>query len=306
VSKQLSCRVQPVYWGALTLDFRHADKYACEIRSPSTAGYGCPSTNVCAFTNQDCPAGARCKLTTRLAWYDADEHFNWMALVESAQDPYYTHPWGGGSTRGVMKGHVSSTASCKTGFEGDRCFATATITALGDGTSLWSGCEAGLFSGAGILGVSRSGSDGIRRIECDADLQIEPTAALTMAAARLNAQIYINALGDLLVRPKINLGPRLARAAATPRPKIAPARLRVSRPGLVTIPLKLNASAKRLMARKKQLAVSMRATFTADGAQPLTRTTRVTLGKPARLPRICRVHRTRERPKRPAHCGTRR
>jgi hypothetical protein len=73
--------------------------------------------------------------------------------------------------------------------------------------------------------------------------------------------------------------------------------------GAVTIPLRLNAAAKRLLRRTRKLVVVVRATFTAGGAAPLTATSRVTLRSPQSPPRICRVNTTSTRPKRPARCA---
>jgi hypothetical protein len=309
LTKQLSCQVKPVYWGSMTLDFSHPDKYACEIRSADVGTNGCgaphpctwdnrscPAANNCVWTNQLCPSGARCTLTTRLHWYDADLHFNWGAIASAALGPQCA--FGGGRSVCTWAPHPHSEAMCTTGFDGDRCYTSTTIVALGDGSPLWAGCETALVLGAGQIGVSRFRYDDVRRIECDADLKIEPAAPLAAVPTTEGAVFYAPAAGTIRLQPTIlrvvraaaaKAGPRVVRAAAAKAgPRIAPARVTVTQAGPVKIPLKLNPAAKRLLNRKKRLAVNVKATFTQAGAPPLTNTTRVTLTRPKALPRLCR------------------
>jgi hypothetical protein len=278
VGQQLSCRVQPVFYGSITLDFSHPDRWGCELRSPDTSASRCAPQYSCQFTNADCPVGARCTLSVRGAWYDADKQINWGLVVGASLDPYIQDGQRSfGSHRKAFDEH-----DCRTGWSGDRCFAQAKIVVLGDGSPLWASCAAGLYFGMAVPGVSKAGPDAIRRIVCDADLTIEPAAALAITANATIAQVNADVVGSMTLLASIRLPSRtLARAARRATPRIARATVRVNEPGPVTVPLKLNKAAKRLLKRRGRLAVQLRATLTPDAGQPLTRTARVTLRRVA-------------------------
>ena len=303
VSKQLHCEVQPVYFRAFTFDFSHPDRIACELRSAEVGTNGCvpkypcsgwttspcPAGNLCTYPNQLCPTGARCTLSARVSWYDADRSVNWGAVVNVALGPQCPFGSGGasgaGSTTCTWAPHPKAATQCTTGFGGDRCFASASIVALGDGSPLWAGCTMQLVFGGAIAGVSQFGSDYIRRVECDADLKIEPVTPLTATASGGSVEVYAPAAGEMAAKLQA-LSQRLhPRAAAAP--KTAPVHVAVPGPGPVAIPVRLNRAAKRLLNRHRKLPIRVTTTFTQDGAPPLTKTTRLTLRKPRPLPRRC-------------------
>ena len=90
--------------------------------------------------------------------------------------------------------------------------------------------------------------------------------------------------------------------AASAGPQIASVRKVVSRAGTVSIPLKLNAAAQRLLTQKKHLTVSLRLTFTRKGGRKVTRTQRVTITAPQAQPRTCRVEQPKKLTTKPPAC----
>jgi len=81
-------------------------------------------------------------------------------------------------------------------------------------------------------------------VECTADWQINPAPLLFAVAVGQNAQVNAPGPGSLTAVTTVVLSRKPARAAATSCPQIAPVRVTVTRPGPVTIRLKLNAAAK--------------------------------------------------------------
>jgi hypothetical protein len=286
-SHQMSCQVLPVYWGVVTLEFAHLDRYACEIGSPVTGG--CPSTNQCLVNTQVCPTGARCTVTTQLSWFDDDTHLNWSPLAESGLEPA-TSDFGGGLTIGSgLKPVLDQTAVCQTGFDGDRCTATATEAALGTGNRpMFSGCSASLPFGGGVLGVSKAGADNVRRIECQATWQIQAAPALTPILGPSGLQFSTASAGTLTMIASLLGTHHQARAATSSKAAISPIHATITHAGVITLPLKLNAAARNLLKRNKKLPIQVKTTFAATGAGPVTTTSRLTLRTPAARPRTCR------------------
>jgi hypothetical protein len=296
--KQLSCEVKPVYWGAYTLDWSHPDKYACQIGTPTSAG--CPRENHCIWTTDTCPVGARCTVSTKLAWYDADTHVNWTAYAQSAlgaagpfgELPLFYYP-----------NSDHSEQYCQTGWDGDRCYATAKIEVLGDGRPLFSGCSATLTAGGAVMGLSTFDADYVRRIECDADWHIEPAQPLAVVATGQTAQIYVPTSGVITLHPTLLHVTGPARDASAKRhPAIAPERIKVTHPGPVTAPLKLNRAAEQLLARRHKVAVRLQITLTTGAAKPTSATRYITITALKPRPRICRIPHSTEHLKRRPRC----
>jgi hypothetical protein len=79
-------------------------------------------------------------------------------------------------------------------------------------------------------------------------------------------------------------------AVARQRPAIAPVTTNVSEPGPVKVKLRLNAAAKRLLARRHKLPVTLEMTFSPTVGAAVTRTTRITLRSAPKPPKRCAAH----------------
>jgi hypothetical protein len=126
---------------------------------------------------------------------------------------------------------------------------------------------------------------------CTAELRIAPMAPLAIVVTGQSAQFNAPRAGLLQLLATVPHNARAAPAAAAsrrPSARIAPVRKAIARSGPVTVKLKLNTAAKRLLRRKEKLAIRLRSTFTETGGRPVTETRRATLTPPpkkARSPR---------------------
>lgn len=280
-SNALSCEVRPVVVPFFMLQFSRDEQSGCAVGL--VPSYGCPRGSVCTSKRVICPTGARCTLTTRADWFDADTYANWgVAAFEG---------FGGihAENEAVANTDPHAHARCETGFTGDRCVAIATLTALGTNRPIYIGCATALNAGAGVLGRTTFGTDSVRRIECIGDLGIEPAKPLAAAASGLTGQVNAPAPGVVSVAPAIVGAGTASAAAKASRPAIAKVRKRVTRRGPVAISFTLNRAAKRLLARRKKLVVSLRTTFTpTGGGKTLVAKSRVTLRPPPVAHKRCR------------------
>jgi len=285
VTKPLSCTVRPVRFWILTGWRPEGDQLACQVALPTSAG--CPVDmyirTICRSTTERCPRDARCTLTTVAKWFDADQGVNWGVEAIAAFDATsWPSAWQ----------HTNRRSHCYTGVNGDRCTTTASVTILGTGNPVLIACR-GLWPATSGAGNSvQIGPESVRRVECDGHLRVEPATPLQTVATGTSAQIYVPTSGTLAVLASGLTARVAARAAAVP--KIARVRREVTAAGPVTVPLTLNAAARRLLRRKGALRTSLRVTFTPTGGQPQTTTTRVTLRHSTR-PVACR---SRPRPAR--------
>lgn len=286
---RLSCRVQPFYSWIVELvktgtDGPAPNQEACMVgKRPS---FGCPKDTRCTWTSETCPRGARCTLTADVAWYDADLNVNWGGdvdvffgvLTRFGEAPYmYGKPpnKGGGYS------------FCQTGFDGDRCFAHTTLTALGDGSPVYIGCT--FHTDYGIMSpATYFRDDDVRRIECSADLKVEGAEPLVaVSGGGLRVFVVAPGPGTLTVVPKIlSLAAKTAQAAKAQRPRVSPIRRPVTQAGSVSIPLELDPAAKRLLAQRKELTVRLKTTFAAPDGGLMTKTSRVALTSPPK-PKRC-------------------
>ncbi len=308
--RQLSCDVRPArYW--LITGWRQglSDQMACQVGRQTSSG--CPqypavhTATLCRYTSETCPRGARCTLTTDAQWYDADQRINWRAEAIAALG---ATSWGGAWQVPNMQ------RFCSTGPDRDRCFARASLDFIGDGRPVLVACVGGIEfrPGAGIPGGAYGptpavGPDSVRRLECSGDLKIDPAAPLETVASAVSAQVIAPGAGllEIFGSARFKKLRRVSSAARARRPRIVPVRKRVSIEGPTTVRLKLNAPARRILKRRKKLAVSLRVTFTEAGARPLSKITRVTLTPRAKRPSCKNPRRPSSRPKRrprPAPC----
>jgi hypothetical protein len=303
------CEVKPVYYWLITW-FGHDDKFACEIGTPTRAG--CPQQAVCTVKPQTCPSGARCTITTTVSWFDADNGMNWGADAESRLQPilpidanYASLPQPYDCSPGTCARIPNQTASCETGYGGDRCTATATLETLGNGQPIGSYC---LMYVSGPDFFDPNGStlrdDDIRRIECSADWRVVPAPEL--AAVPAGQQVQVNAIAAGLLLAFATLpNPSADVASAKAKPKIASVRKVIKGAGPVTIPLQLNGAARRLLKRHHHLKIRLRLTFTGSGHSS-SRTQTVTLTAPTAKPKTCHVrrpkHHAKKRPRKLRGC----
>jgi hypothetical protein len=295
------CEVRPVY-NYLITGFARAqdDKFACVIGTPVKDP--CPSWMICVAKTQKCPYGARCTITTTASWSDADKYFNVGAAVESAATTMRYVDDGFGLP-GLTLAPTTS-GSCLTGFDGDHCVATTSLQLLGSGQPLDSLCSINLgwplfgytVSTLGQIGAT-DGDDSSRLIDCNAEWRIEPAPELAAVAAGQLVSIDVLSAGILVALPTLgstNADRALAgssASAAKHAPRIAPVRKVVRHAGVVTIPLKLNAAARRLLTQDKQLKVSLRLRFTRKGGRKVTRIQVLTITAAQAQRHPCRVTR---------------
>ena len=284
-----SCEVRRVGWIPLTLQFTpQPERYACQIGRLPRAG--CPTGNVCTATPETCPYGARCTLTTRVAFFTADLGVNWgMGAIADTREISELGP----SVGDTVRRPPAASSICLTQGR-DRCSTSTTTTRVGENQPLWAGCTATLvFGAASMSGTTVFRNPDVRRIECDAEWRIEPIPELAAVPDGEYVQVSV-ALAGLLVIDPFLLGGSTAQAAAA-KPKISRIRTQVTGPGAATAKLKLNAAAKRLLKRRRKLSVRLDITFTPTGGKPVKTTQRVTIRQPKAQPKICKVSRTARR-----------
>jgi hypothetical protein len=269
-----------------------ANRIACEI---GTLTGSCPDGVVCVDRSVRCPIGARCTVTTTATWFDADEQINWSATARAGNQGFVRPSAVDGFPNYITSPPTASVdTTCSTGLDGDRCSTRSTVEVIGDLRPLFSGCTASLdpFLGTVFGPDPTLGDDDIRRIECQADWQIGPAGALdTVPIGPTTIQTYAPAAGQLTLTPGKLFVAHHAAAAARMTARIAPAHIKVTHPGAVTISLKLNGAATRLLHRSRHLRVTLRLTFTpVHGAEVRTSRT-VTITAPAPRRKHCQVPR---------------
>jgi hypothetical protein len=269
-----------------------ANRIACEI---GTLTGVCPDGVVCVDRSVRCPIGARCKVTTTATWFDVDEQINWSATARAGNQGFVRPSAVDGFPNYITSPPTASVdASCSTGLDGDRCTARATVDVIGDLRPLFSGCTASLNPFAGtVFGANPTlGDDDVRRIECRADWQIAPANALdTVPVGPTAVQVYAPAAGQLTLSPGKLFVAHHAAAAARMIARIAPTHIRAKHRGAVTIPLKLNGAATRLLHRARHLRVTLQLTFTPDHGAKVRTLRTVTIAAPAPRPKHCKIPR---------------
>jgi Concanavalin A-like lectin/glucanases superfamily len=305
------CQVMPVRYWLITgwqdtvHDAAENDKTVCEIGTPGKEP--CSHTANCVVKQQTCPLGARCTITTKAAWFDADNDIDWGMEASSTvgtfrpvdsslgnvDSRFYTNP----RTRSP---YPESRTNCTTGYNGDRCSTVATLQVLGAGDPLLSICELNISTSPAPIGYHLPsvqavqpllGPGSVRRIECDTNWRIEPAPELAAVAAGRIVNVNTIAAGVLLALPSIlRPGDRApASGSAKPGPKIAAVRKVVSKAGPVAIPLKLDRAAKRLLLKSRKLAVRLQLSFRRTDGKTVTSAQVVTITAPGRQVRKCKL-----------------
>jgi hypothetical protein len=277
------------------------NKLACEI---GTLTASCSLGAVCVDRRVSCPVGALCKVTTSATWFDADQRINWSMEARATEGLGFASPQPEGegfSSPQAIGGFPNYVASlptpksdtvCSTGLDGDRCFTRATVVLIGDGRALFSGCAANINPYVGpTFGPNFTlGEDDVRHFICQADWRIGPADAFdTVPVSTTTIEVNAPAAGQLTVTPGKLLVAHHAAAGAHETPRIASAHITVTHPGAVTIPLKLNGAATRLLRRVRHLRVTLHLTFTPDGATTVLTTKTVTITAPAPRHKRCKL-----------------
>jgi concanavalin A-like lectin/glucanase superfamily protein len=219
---------------------RPGSKVGCQIGTLGAGG--CPALVACVVKKQTCPRGARCTITTRAAWFDADRLYTWGVLaLATTGTTLYPLDWLLFPTWGLGRGYDQLTLSqynpsdswmrpeatgpgveaapwavCWAGEmslsrAGDRCFVGASQQVLGDGRPLLSACNwivpefydhSILWSADGNMPTY--GPDSVRRIECSAEWRVESAPELAAVAAGQQVDVITFMAGILLGQATID------------------------------------------------------------------------------------------------------
>jgi hypothetical protein len=180
---------------------------------------------------------------------------------------------------------------------GHYCTATATTVGLDDFVP-WGGCawHPGTLPIASSPSAPTLGPDSARTLKCFVSMHVEPAQVLeAVQSVGPYVTIFIPSPGQLSLRPRPEPG---FAAVNRPRPAIAPITTMIGQPGPSKLTLRLNAPAKRLLARRHSLPVALAMTFTPASGPAITRTTRITLRSAAKRPTRCGIHKPTRRLKR--------
>ena len=294
VREEADCTVRPVLWWFMGWRpvLQSNGQYACFIgRLPSS---GCPREHTCTPRELVCPSGARCTLTTRAAWNDADERIRQGAHgLSQVGLPSFGDDIGGPAPN-VAQPYQRS--SCLTGLDDSRCAVVTRLSVIGDDRPLSGSCGYTLdwFGGFG-LGVAW-GPDEDRILRCSVSMTTAPATPLLGMANNASLLLSTPTAGELIASWIVADGSSTARTAAD-RPRIKRSRVTVRRAKAVRLVPRLNPAARKQLRRTKKLAVSVRLKFTPKGGGPVIRRQRVTLRRPARPLRLCEV--SKPKPTRP-------
>jgi hypothetical protein len=286
VREQADCTVRPVLHWIIgwRLGLQGKGRYACLIgRLPSD---GCPGEHTCTPRELVCPSGARCTLTTRAVWTDADERFRQGAYVLSHVGfPRFTNI-GPSPNLAYPPAQPYRQNWCHTGRDGARCAVVTRLSVIGDDRPLSGSCRWTFdWSEGALIGVA-FGSDEDRILRCSVSMTTAPATPLLAIAHDVSLLLSTPTAGELIASWTVAGGS--ARAAAT-RPRIGRSRVTVGSAQAVRLVPRLNAAARKQLRRKKKLAVSVRLAFTPNGGAPVVRRQRVTLRRAARPLRLCEV-----------------
>jgi hypothetical protein len=302
--ERADCAVNPVrHWLFFEINearngFRTDGMWACHI-GPPRAG-GCPAESVCTTKQQHCPRGARCTITTRGVWSDNDPGAMQGIRVWAST----RLPAGEGALIGyqVPLSAPQQDDACYTDDRkgtGTRCTATARLVTLGDGGPIWGTCHWEPWYFGGLAGASFGYADE-RRIDCSTTVRIDPATPLDAIVNNSNVTVFAPSAGDLVATWGVK--PAKAKASATAvsaaKPAIATTRMSAAEDGPVELKPKLNAAARRLLARTGRLAVKVRVVFTpAGGGTTVTRDQVAILRRVVRQPRACLPRAPKSTPK---------
>ena len=233
-----------------------------------------------------CPVGAVCRLDVSTEWFDNDPAVDWYPFALTSFSPY--------GDRGAPAGTPQNSATCNTGLDGDRCFTKTTVEGLGHGQPLQGRCGLGpnphgpfgtylLRQDAGVIGTINS-----RHLECTVDVHqcAGATARDRRRAPRRGGRgtdAGALTVGAKLARPASSR----ARAAHRRVAAFSTSHRKVKTAGPVTIVLKPNAAARKLLQRRGRLAVKLAISFTSTNGKKLSRTAKATLRRGASKRALC-------------------
>ena len=225
----------------------------------------------CTALDAECPNGSKCTLS----------------LVAGVGDHDIATPWQDFGT--LTLGQTGATVTCystpeeqhesiKNFFPNDplprACSQTRSVSALGPGPAR-ANCDVGRSVYGS--GYHQRGPDDLRRHTCVATLTIQPAAPLTV----VGGGIVVPGAGVLTISGTVPGNRRVTVAAA--RPPFKRIRRTVAAAGTVRIAFKLRKDRKRAFRRGKPVKLRLKVAFApSTGGDPVTRSQRLTLRRPAR------------------------
>jgi hypothetical protein len=244
----------------------------CDIRVAWIRDAG--PVQICPMFKEPCPAGSKCTLRGSILIAADDIGVDYYGNLQ-----FYYH--NASDRRALGSAHCESNPEIEPVNARDKpCPQSGSGSHLGDGRDVEAECQG---SGDAYLlngGVKR-GPDESRVLICRATLTIRPASAFEPVVAGTTVQTFVPIPGTIRVASPTLGRPRLVAAAAKRKkrvPLLAPVKVNVKKPGVVNIPIKLIKSAKRTLARRHKLPLTIRISFLAKGAKkPTMRSRRITL-----------------------------
>ena len=264
----------------------------------------CSSSQVCVQRPERCPEGAICTLTTTARWRQRGIDFYTLVYansrLEQASPPLtvsgnYTHQCGTGdacSTRDVERAVGPAPSLSAT------CLARA-LPIYHDAHNALSvaigGGSGGSGSGSSYVAPTRpppgsgDASRVVRDLECSARLEIESAPPARLTALRgTTLSTFLPSAGKLVLSGSGGRATSPREAAARARAPFATLTKVVTGPGAVAVTPSFSPAARKTLARRHRLTVTVKATFTPSGGGAATTTTRrITLRPAPRRPRRC-------------------
>ena len=229
----------------------------------------CVRSLACHWTTEVCPVGAMCTARGSVQSFDADPGGGWDAGITVGYARYLGY--------GSNWVYFVDQKTCHAEGREDRCTAGASYTTMGIGQPLLALCAT---VPTGEPRLSNYGPDSVRRIECTAETTITAAPAAGVVPQGTNVSSYAPGPGTVDVAPAGASVRGAALTSAKSTPAFKKLRKTAKAAGPVTFSLKLSPAARKKLARKKRLVVSIKVTFTPKGGgKKVTKTTKVTLRK---------------------------
>jgi hypothetical protein len=258
-------------------------------------GFGhCPSRVACSPAIDPCPSGAICTLRFTSQFADADPAitFSLVPYCQSHSDclsDELDDNW-----RVTQQFDAGPDSQCEAAVLDDprACDVTSSQTILGRDRTISQTCKAQILDSIGRLlkpgdVLARDfGADASRHLDCDATESIAPASALdiaSLAPGSNTTSVYAPAAGGLVLTPIGRIHASVARQRP-PQPAISTLKITVTHPGPVTVRLRPNQAAKRILARRHKLTLREKITLTLAHQTAITRIQTLTLTQPAKPP----------------------
>jgi hypothetical protein len=262
VTQHYDCEIKPY------IAIYRSGEYACMIstvRPSAPRGDFCNvSSNRCEPITDECTLGAQCALTTKGTWRNQDKT-GAGGVVSRAAMRMYPAPVG-------TKPYLDQEVRCPPTPGGKPCSSTASVTGFGENSDIAFECYGP--DRIGGLSADDLGPDDLRSISCDGTVKIVPAEALAVLAQRKKLSINAPGGGTLLIAPARR---SLKAASGTDSPPFKAATLSPSGPGPISFKPKLSKPSRKALAKKHKLTLQLGITYTPDGGDATTTTSKVTL-----------------------------